>query len=172
MYCSSCGVAVTPGLSYCNHCGERLSGAKSDSAGKSSDVKPETLVWAMVFAFVFGLGAITMLVGMMKVVLRLETGLILGFALLSFLIMLLLEGVFIRLLFSRKRGAEEAHGLVRLRGQATRELDEVQARVLPEHLASVTEHTTRAFDPIYRATSAKHRSTKPNEETPNDRDTG
>src|ERR1700681_2074205 len=102
MYCSSCGVAVTPGLSYCNFCGEKLSGAKSDSIIKSPEVKPETLVAAMVFTFVFGLGAITVLVGVMKAVLELETGLILFFALLSFLIMLSLEGVIIRLLFRRQ----------------------------------------------------------------------
>jgi predicted amidophosphoribosyltransferase len=149
MYCPSCGVNVTPGSSYCNYCGEKLSGAKSDSIIKSPEVRPETLVGAMVFAFVFGLGAITLLMGMMKAVLRLEGGVILAFALLSFLIMLSLEGVFIRLLLRRQRGAEEAGDTARLQGQATRELDAAQARVLPEPMPSVTEHTTRAFDPIY-----------------------
>src|SRR6267143_773128 len=98
MYCSSCGVAVAPGLSYCNHCGEKLSGTKRDSIIKSPEVRPETLVGAMVFAFVFGLVAITMLIGMMKSVLALSSGPILAFAMLSFLILLSLEGVFIRLL--------------------------------------------------------------------------
>jgi predicted amidophosphoribosyltransferase len=149
MYCPSCGVNVTPGSSYCNYCGEKLSGAKSDRIIKSPEVRPETLVGAMVFAFVFGLGAITLLMGMMKAVLRLEVGVVLAFTLLSFLIMLSLEGVFIRLLLRRKRGAEEAGDTVQLKGQATRELDAAQARVLPEPLPSVTEHTTRAFDPIY-----------------------
>jgi hypothetical protein len=155
MYCSSCGVVVTPGLSYCNYCGEKLSGAKSDSDIKSPEVRPGTLVGAMVFTFVFGLGAITILTGMMKAVLRLEVGLILAFTLLSFLIMLSLEGVFIRLLFSRKRGAEEARDTVQLKGQATRELDAAQGRALPEPMPSVTEHTTRAFDPIYTKQNKK-----------------
>src|SRR5712692_6232438 len=155
MYCSSCGVAVTPGLSYCNYCGEKLSGAKSDSIIKSPEVRPETLVAAMVFAFVFGLGAITALMGVMKAVLHFEVGQILAFTLLSFLIMLSLEGVFIRLLLRRKRGAEEAGDTVLLKGQATRELDAAQARVLPEPMPSVTEHTTRAFDPIYPERTSK-----------------
>ena len=146
---------VTPGLSYCNYCGEKLSGAKSASTIKSPEVRPETLVGAMVFAFVFGLGAITVLMGVMKAVLHLEVGLILAFALLSFLIMLSLEGVFIRLLLRRKRGAEEAGDTVLLKGQATRELDAAQARVLPEPMPSVTEHTTRAFDPIYPERTSK-----------------
>ena len=155
MYCSSCGVALTQGLSYCNYCGEKLSGAKSDSIIKSPEVRPETLVGAMVFTFVFGLGAITVLMGVMKAVLHLEVGLILAFTLLSFLIMLSLEGVIIRLLFRRKRGAEEAGDTVLLKGQATRELDAAQARVLPEPMPSVTEHTTRAFDPIYPERTSK-----------------
>jgi hypothetical protein len=154
MYCSTCGVAVTPGLSYCNYCGEKLSGAKRDSIIKSPEVRPETLVAAMVFAFVFGLGAITVLMGVMKAVLHLEVGLILFFALLSFLVMLSLEGVFIRLLFRRRRGAEEGDTVL-LKGQATRELDAAQARVLPEPMPSVTEHTTRAFDPIYPERTSK-----------------
>jgi hypothetical protein len=149
MYCSSCGVVVTQGLSYCNYCGAKSSDAKSDSIIKSPEVRPETLVGAMVFAFVFGLGAITILMGVMKAVLHLEVGLILAFTLLSFLIMLSLEGVFIRLLLRRKRGPEEAGDTVLMKGQATRELAAAQPRVLPEPMPSVTEHTTRAFDPIY-----------------------
>jgi hypothetical protein len=155
MYCSACGVVVTPGLSYCNHCGEKLSGAKSDSIIKSPEVRPETLVAAMVFAFVFGLGAITVLMGVMKAVLQLELGVILAFTLLSFLILLALEGVFIRLLLRRKRGGGEAADAVLSKGQATRELDAAQARVLPEPMPSVTEHTTRAFDPIYSERTPK-----------------
>jgi hypothetical protein len=155
MYCSSCGVAVTPGLSYCNYCGEKLGGAKSVSIIKSPEVKPESLVGAMVFTFVFGLGAITVLMGVMKAVLHLEGGQILAFTLLSFLIMLSLEGVFIRLLFRRKRGAQEAGDTVLLKGQATKELDAAQARVLSQPMPSVTEHTTRAFDPIYPERTSK-----------------
>ena len=154
MYCSSCGVVVTQGLSYCNYCGAKSSDAKSDSIIKSPEVRPETLVGAMVFAFVFGLIAITVLMGVMKAVLHLEVGLILAFTLLSFLIMLSLEGVFIRLLLRRKRGAEEADTEL-LKRQATRELDAAQGRVLPEHMPSVTEHTTRAFDPVSRERTSK-----------------
>jgi len=155
MYCSSCGVAVTQGLSYCNYCGAKLNGVKSEPGIKSSEPKPEMLVAAMVFVFVFGLAAITMLMGMMKVVLGLNLGQIFAFALLSFLIMLLIEGVCLRLLFRRKRGTEEASDTVLLTGQGTKELDAAQARVLSEPVPSVTEHTTRAFDPVYNERTSK-----------------
>jgi hypothetical protein len=150
MYCSACGVAVAQSLSYCNFCGAKLNGVKDRSVIKSSEVRPETLVAAMVFVFIFGLGAITMLMGVMKAVLHSEVGLILAFALLSFLIMLSIEGVFVRLLFRRKRGPEEAGDPVRLKGQPTNELDAARARALPEPMPSVTEHTTRAFEPILK----------------------
>jgi hypothetical protein len=155
MYCSSCGVAVAQGLSYCNYCGAKLSGAKDDNLIKSPEVRPELLVSAMAGVFILGLIAITMLMGVMKAVLNLYVGQILAFTMLSFLIMLFLEGVFIRLLFRRRRGTGEADDTVQLKGQATKELDAAQMGVLPEHVPSVTEHTTRAFDPIYNERTSK-----------------
>jgi hypothetical protein len=155
MYCSSCGVAVAQGLSYCNYCGAKLNGGKGESGNRSPEVKPELLVSAMAGVFILGLVAITMLIGMMKIVLGLNVGQVLAFALLSFLIMLTIEGVFISLLLRRKRGTEEASEAMRSKVQATRELDAAQARVLPEPVPSVTEHTTRAFESIYNERTSK-----------------
>ena len=154
MYCSSCGVVVAQGLSYCNYCGAKSSGAKSDNVIKSSEVKPGLLVPAMVITFVFGLIAIILLMFAMKM-LNLDRGQILAFMLLSFTIMLSIEGVFFRLLLRRQRGAEEAGDTVLLKGQATKELDAAQARVLPEPVPSVTEHTTRALEPSYNERTPK-----------------
>jgi len=153
MYCSSCGVAVSQGLTYCNYCGAKLTGEKGDNAIKSSEVKPESLVWGMVAVLVFGFVAIVFLMMAMKMV-GLNVGQILAFTILSFLIMLLVEGVFIWQLWRRKRGAEET-GAALSKEQATKELDVAQARVLPEPMPSVTEHTTRAFEPIYRERKSK-----------------
>jgi hypothetical protein len=155
MYCPTCGVVVAQGLSYCNYCGAKFSVAKDETRIKSPEVKPGLLVSAMVAVFVLGLAAITMLMGMMKAVLRLNVGQILAFTMLSFLIMLFLEGVFIWLLLRRKRGAEEAGDTVLVKGQATKELDAAQARVLPEPVPSVTEHTTRAFESIHNERTSK-----------------
>lgn len=154
MYCSSCGVVVAPGLSYCNYCGAKLTGEKSDNAIKSSEVKPESLVWAMVAVLVFGFVAIVFLMMAMKMV-GLNAGQILAFTILSFLIMLLVEGVFIWQLLRRKRGAEETGDTAPSNEQATKELDVARARVLPEAMPSVTEHTTRALEPIYRERESK-----------------
>jgi hypothetical protein len=106
MYCSSCGVYVAQGLSFCNYCGAKLNGEKGDNVIKSSGVKPESLVWGMVAVLVFGFVAIVFLMMAMKMV-GLNVGQILAFTILSFLIMLLVEGVFIWQLLRRKHGAED-----------------------------------------------------------------
>ena len=147
MYCSSCGVAVAESLNYCNHCGARVI-SNSDKVA-TSDVKPGLLVSAMVGTFVLGLIAIATLLGVMKSVLGLELGQILGFAVLSFFIMLFLEGVFLVLLFRRNRGAEERVRKETLAGHTTKELWAPQVQALREPLSSVTDETTRAFEPIY-----------------------
>src|SRR5215212_10090028 len=146
MYCSSCGVSITQGLSYCNHCGAKLSGEKGDSLIKTTELRAESLIiTAMVRLFVLGLLAITALMGVMKAVLDLNAGQILGFATLSFLIMLLIEGVLIWRLSRRKRDAEATGDTALPKKQTTKELDAAQARVLPEAMPSVTEHTTRTL---------------------------
>lgn len=149
MYCSVCGVAVAQGLSYCNYCGAALNGASGDKFDESAEVKPGLLVSAMVGLFILGLVAITMLMGMMKAILQFDSGLIMGVAGFCFLIMLSIEGVLLRLLFRRKSGAVQAGNIGPLKGQPTKELDAAQARGLPEHMPSVTENTTRTFDPVY-----------------------
>jgi len=111
-------------------------------------VKPESLVWGMVAVLIFGFVAITFLLMAMKMV-GLNVAQILAFMILSFLLMLVVEGVFIWQL-RRKRGAEETGDTALSREQATKELDVAQARMLPEAMPSVTEHTTRSFEPIYR----------------------
>lgn len=146
MYCSSCGVAVAQGRSFCNHCGAKLK--RDESADESSEVKPDLLVTAMVASFVFGLAVITALMGVMKVILGLPVERVLAFSLIPFLLLLIMEGVFIRLLLRRTQPAEIT-GTKLSNEQATNELDAAQARVLPEARSSVTEHTTRAFDPLY-----------------------
>ena len=72
-----------------------------------------------------------------------------------FLLMLLLEFVFIRLLWRRTQAAKETSDRALPKGQATNELDAAHVRALPEPMPSVTEHTTRAFDPIYTERKSK-----------------
>jgi len=150
MYCLSCGTAVTPNLSYCNHCGARLTRAKGDSVTKSSELRPETLVSAMATVFIFGLGAIIGLLAMLKIVFdqRGDLGLIIFFTLLGFLMLLLVEGVFAWLLLGRKRSAKEVGDTKASEEHAVKELDDATGRMIPEPGLSVTDHTTRTLEPV------------------------
>ena len=87
MYCSSCGVAVPKNLSYCNHCGAMLSGAKPDVVTKPVELFPDSLVWAIVSVFVIGLGSIMGLMAVMKNY-GLNDGAVLAFASVIFVMML------------------------------------------------------------------------------------
>jgi hypothetical protein len=132
-----------------------LGGAKGDDVVKSSEVKPELLVSAMVGGFVLGLGAIAVLIGMLKAVAGFDLPILLAVTMLSFLLLLVVEGVIIGLLLKGRRGAKAAGDTGRLKEPASRELGEAQARVLPEPGPSVTEHTTRKFEPVYSERQSK-----------------
>ena len=89
------------------------------------------------------------LLGVMKTALNLELGQILAFAALSFLLLISIEGVFVLLLFRRNREAKETPAKEVTGKHATKELAEPQVQALREPLTSVTDHTTRAFEPLY-----------------------
>src|SRR5258705_8831747 len=153
MYCSSCGGAVAPGLTYCNHCGGNLRGTK-ESVAKVLTATPDNVVWAIVGVFVVGLGSIMGLMALLKEEFNANIGQVLIFSFAVFLLTFLVECVFISLLFTRRSSTKEVGGR-RLKEQTTKELDVAQPHVLEEPIYSVTEHTTRAFEPIYRQKKAE-----------------
>src|SRR5205085_11315089 len=106
MYCPSCGSVATPGLSYCKQCGTELS-AKDRHATRRSDLPPGILVPAMVATFIFGLGAIAGLIAVMKAC-NLNEGFINGVAVLTFLMLLIIEAIFIGLLLLAAGWPKEA----------------------------------------------------------------
>lgn len=155
MYCSTCGANVARGLSYCNHCGAKLVAAKGDGVSEAPEVKPELLVSAMAGVFILGLVAIAVLIGVLKEVAGFDLPFLLLAFMFSFLMMLIVEGAFMRLLFRRGRGAGKAGRAALSKGQATKELDAAQARALAEPAPSVTEGTTRTLEPVYNERTPK-----------------
>ncbi|MDQ2975815.1 MAG: zinc ribbon domain-containing protein [Acidobacteriota bacterium] len=156
MYCSTCGKPVTVGLSYCNHCGARLTGSKSNGAAPA-ELFPESLVWAIVSVFVVGLGGTIGLMAVMKDAGTFNPGMILALTFLSFAVMLAVEGVLIWLLLGRRKSEKvsaKQEATAQVEGAATRELGAAEGRALPEPVASVTDHTTRTLKPVYRERKA------------------
>jgi hypothetical protein len=99
---------------------------------------------AMVMTFVFGLAAIAGLIAVMKAC-NLNEGVINGFAVMSFLMMIVIEAIFIGLLLRSALGKRED----RARAQrTTNELDAPQPAALAAPAISVTDHTTRTLEPV------------------------
>ena len=71
MYCSTCGVALAKGLSFCNYCGAKL--PSTEATLEFREVRPQLLVSAMAGVFVLGLPGITFLIFMLNAV-RLDSG--------------------------------------------------------------------------------------------------
>ena len=146
MYCSSCGTALNSGLSYCNRCGVALS-AKTPGAMKTSQVSQESLVWAIVSVSV---GGLAILIGLMAVMqeAHFDMRLLVAFTLLSFLILIGANSVFIWLILRSKGSAEPADSKTRLKELAVSELVAKPVGVFAEPALSVSEHTTRTLEPV------------------------
>jgi hypothetical protein len=149
MHCSSCGAAVVRDLTYCNRCGAKLSGGEIERV-RPSDVLPGVLVPAMAFVFIVGLIAIIVLISMLRGADPSLAAFCRAFVVLAFLLMLALEGIFPALLWRRMKPPAAINDTERAEGPTTKELDIARERLLAEPLTSVTDHTTRAFDPVFR----------------------
>ena len=147
MYCSSCGVAVAKGVSFCNYCGERL--ASTETGLEFREVRPGLIVSAMAGVFVLGLPAIVFLIFMLNAV-RLDPQQSMAFAWVSLLLLIALEVVFLMLLLRQRSRKDETGQSDQFKGSQTNELEINHPAALAEPLASVTEHTTRAFDSVPR----------------------
>ena len=79
MYCPSCGTALFRKTKYCNRCGAKLSGKKSDPNEKRLDDYLNGLFWITVFGLALILGGMAL----MKRVLHLGDGLIIAYLVLS-----------------------------------------------------------------------------------------
>jgi hypothetical protein len=146
MYCPSCGVAVVSGLRFCNHCGAQLAVPGAELEPKQ--IPPAFLIAAMSVVFIFGLFAISLLTVILNDGLHLTSSQSMGFAGFGLFLLTVLEAVFITLLFRRRKPKKESHQINQLHLP-----NPEQPRALPdtgEHIPSVTEHTTRAFDYVPR----------------------
>ena len=148
MYCPSCGTASTPGLKYCNRCGASLSVSKDHVAAKPSESPINALMDSTFWVTFFGLGLIVGGVVAMKA-LNLREVFIIAYMILSTLAFLGIYGMHVWQFIRLTGGAKKLSGTTEVKETDTKELAPAQARMLSEPMPSVTEHTTRAFEPIY-----------------------
>jgi hypothetical protein len=147
MYCSSCGSAVPPGLSYCNRCGVDLR-SKENEVPRRSGPSPNFLVGGIVAVTTLGLFLIIVLMDTMSNVLHSPDGLINGFAGVALLSVLLVDALFAWLLLRSKKSPGETIDIIQLKETIRAELQAAQTSGLPEPASSVTDHTTRTLEPV------------------------
>ena len=152
MYCPSCGTELTPELSYCNRCGANLR-----SISNQSGVPPAKLVgaaWAISIAVALvTLGGFGMIFGLVMALITRGVNLSaggMGLIFFSSLIILAIDWLLVRQL-SRVLNVPQLSSDAtqakkpKLIEQAVRQIDAPR-----EPVSSVTEHTTRTFEPIHR----------------------
>jgi len=141
MYCSACGTAVTPGISFCNRCGMSLK-ERSESKGTGPIA---AFLTAITLIGVIGLGI--MLGGALTLTneAHLKEELVGFFMFFVFLITLVTEILLVRQL-SRFTSAPTKVTEVPMQNAPPVEFRAPQPRSLAEPLQSVTENTTRTLE--------------------------
>jgi hypothetical protein len=154
MYCSSCGTEVTQGLSYCNRCGNNLMPSESFV----SIDKPKGLAIAIPFGFLMitgiAIGGLAVVFAFIMELFRREfpidslMGLAIFGLLMLFGIAALLSRQLSRLISAYLETSEHTEKPKKTKLNLKKQPTEIAAPLTP--VMSVTEHTTRTLDPIYK----------------------
>jgi hypothetical protein len=149
MYCSSCGTESTPGLNYCNRCGASLS-TQALATAPISVAKP-TFILSVAVIMITLFGFTALIKGATELA-RNEFGkdpvmlmIIMGMA-----TILVIDLMLIRQLSRLVSASIETCRIARKKEVAAPKQTSRQLNARPEPVPSVTENTTRAFEPVYR----------------------
>jgi hypothetical protein len=157
MYCSSCGAAATQGLSYCNRCGANLQ--PSESLVRAG--KPTGLVWLIGFGLAMmgtPIGGVALVSDL--VIRLLAQGVpfkqLMGLAIVMLVMVFGTAVLLTRLLSPLVKAYLQLDAPVKstkkeLSGRAAA----AQLEAPQEPVSSVTENTTRAFEPIFRGQNTR-----------------
>jgi hypothetical protein len=137
-------------MKYCNRCGAQ-SIAVSESSKKRLDEYLDGLFWITVF----GLGLILGGLALMKQVLHLSEGLIIAYLILSSLAFGINFALSLREILRMLRSSKEAKDIDEAGHLDTNELSPRKAGPALGAAPSVTENTTRTFEPIYSKRKAE-----------------
>jgi hypothetical protein len=150
MYCQTCGSALTHQTKYCNRCGTQLMPAAEKSVEKTPEEKRldeylEGLFWISVFGLAIIIGGSVLL---KKV--QFSNLILIGYMILSTSVFLVNFGIALWGALSLMRSTKDGKLTIQP-GRAdadTRELGPPKGEPVRLTGASVTEHTTRSFEPI------------------------
>ena len=153
MYCQACGVAITHSMRYCNRCGTALVTPLEATEIKKSEKRLDDYLDGLFWITVFG---VALTVGGMVALKKLlfSDGFIIAFLVLSSSAFLINLALSLWVIYGIVKRSKATRVLVESTIPDTSELEPKQADpgALPP-VSSVTENTTRSFEPIYNKRS-------------------
>jgi hypothetical protein len=141
MYCSTCGTAITPGLSFCNRCGARL----EDKPELIGTAPINSFLTAITLIAICGLGIMFGGSLVLKKAAEMPTDFIGFFMLFTFVLTGLTELMLIRNLTRLTVGSEQKRRFSN-KQQPPLELRPPTAQSFGEPVGSVTDNTTRTLE--------------------------
>jgi hypothetical protein len=150
MYCQTCGSALIQPTKYCNRCGTQLVSASEQNLDKTAEKRLDEyldgLFWISVFGLAFIIGGMVLL---KKV--NFSDLIVIGYVILSTTVFLINFGFSIWGALRIMRSSKEGKVLMQPAAD-TRELPPAKGDpvMVP---TSVTENTTRSFEPVYKQRS-------------------
>ena len=146
MYCSACGMEATIEVNYCKRCGNTLSPQTSLQSIPVSLTGPS---WAMATAVIAMIGIIFAAVANLAdkgiSAVALTWMVIVGLGTVIALVAMIFRQLSRTFLVSQQKVPAAP-----FKPQIAGEFSHLRPGALPEHMPSVTEHTTRTFEPAYR----------------------
>ena len=149
MYCHSCGIALTQQMKFCNRCGAMLIKSESGAELKRTEKRLDSYLEGLFWVTVFGLGIIFGGLIVLKKV-DFEKWVLVTYLCLSSTAFLINFGMNLWGALKLMRGSNELQAL----DSNTKELEAGTALLLtPSQTPSVTENTTRSFEPVHNKRS-------------------
>lgn len=148
MYCQSCGVAIAQPMKYCNRCGALQVTSKESTQSERQDKRLndylDGLFWITVFGVVLTVGG---MIALKK--LQFSDAFIVAFLILSASAFLLNLALNMRVVVGILKSSKAAKSLEESPTSNTSELEEMKTANVLQPAPSVTENTTRSFEPTY-----------------------
>jgi hypothetical protein len=151
MYCHACGIALTQQTRYCNRCGAQLIAQDPTDELKRSEKRFDEYLDGLFWITAFGIGLILGGMVLMKKV-GLSDLFILAYLVLSSAAFLVNFGINLR---GALRIGKTSRNLEPMTERQTNQLDAAAPRASLEPAPSVTENTTRSFEPVPLRRGAK-----------------
>ena len=144
MYCHACGIALTQQTKYCNRCGAQLIVQDKTGEVKPSEKRLDEYLDGLFWITFFGIGFIFGGMVVMKKI-GLSDLFILAYLLISTTAFLINFGFSLWGALRIIRASREQKAINQ---RQTGQLDSATPRAALEPVPSVTEHTTRSFEPV------------------------